>query len=174
MAHGEPGAADRLMAFVYDQLKGLARASLARVKPGQTLQATALVHEAWLRLDGDAVAWESRAHFFGAAARAMRNILVDEARRKGRLKRGGGAAAEELRTELAIEGGPTVDVLALDEALRELEAAHERPAQVVMFRYFGGLGFADIAGLLGVSESTVRREWVFARTWLRRALRDRD
>ena len=152
----------------------LARAKLNRDKSGQPLQATALVHEAWLKLGSDSHAWDNRAHFFGTAARAMRNILVDEARRKARLKHGGGAQHEELHTGLAIGDGPNVEVLALEEALRELEASHERPAQVVVFRYFAGLEYVDIAKMMGLSESTVKRDWMFARTWLRRALRDRD
>lgn len=174
LARGESGAGERLIALAYDELKSLARRKLARLQPGQTLQATALVHEAWLKLGGDATTWNSRAHFFGAAARAMRNVLVDQARRKGRQKRDGGQQPAELRTDLAVDDGPTLEMLALDEALTALEQSHPRPAQVVMYRYFAGVELDDVARMLDVSARTVRREWLFARTWLRRALRERD
>ncbi|MCR9243559.1 MAG: ECF-type sigma factor [bacterium] len=174
VAAGESGAVDQLFSAVYDELKVLARNNLARLRPGQTLQATALVHEAWIKLGGNSQAWDDRAHFFGAAARAMRNVLVDAARAKLREKRGGGQRPEELHTGIGVTDGPTVDVLALEEALQDLEAAHERPARVVMLRYFTGLEFEDIATMLGVSARSIRRDWLFARTWLQRALRDTD
>jgi len=166
---GEPGADAELWELVYADLKRIAAARLARLRPGETLQATALVNEAWLRL-GDAGGFEGRAHFFGAAARSMRNILVDEARRKQRLCRNEGRGAEELSPEIAASVGDVdqLDMLALDEALTALSAEYERPARVVMLRYFTGLEIGEIAELLGVNRRTVDRDFLFARSWLRR------
>jgi RNA polymerase sigma factor (TIGR02999 family) len=172
MAVGESGAAEQLLPLVYDELKSLARARMARLPAGQTLQATALVHEAWLKLGGDQPKpFQDRAHFFGAAARAMRNILVDQARAKATRKRGGGQDRAEVTPDLAVvEDVPTTDLLALDEALTALEREHGRPAQVIMLRYFAGLDMEDIAVTLGVTSRTVERDWRFARAWLRRVL----
>jgi RNA polymerase sigma factor (TIGR02999 family) len=168
----EPGAAEELWALVYQDLKQLAAARLSKLDPGQTLQATALVHEAWIRLGGHAPqGWQGRAHFFGAAARSMRNILVDQARRKQRLRRNSGKPAEGLTADLiADESVSAVDMLALDEALTALGREYERPARVVMLRYFAGLSIPQIAELLEVAGRTVDREFLFARTWLRRYL----
>lgn len=167
---GEAGASDELWRLVYEDLRQLASARIAGLGPGQTLQATALVNEVWMRLGGDAPqGFEGRAHFFGAAARAMRNILVDQARRKGRLRRDSGKQAATLTPDLAaVADGTPVDMLALDEALVALAEQYERPARVVMLRYFAGLEIQRIAELLGVSSRTVDREFLFARTWLRR------
>ena len=169
---GEPGADHELWRLVYSELKLIAASRLRRMRPGETLQATALVHEAWMRLQGDgAPGWQSRAHFFGAAAISMRNILVDEARRKQRLCRNAGRAPESLPPELAVAAGADpVYLLALDEALTALAAAYERPARVVMLRYFAGLEIAEIAELLAVTARTVDRDFLFARTWLRRRI----
>lgn len=169
---GEAGASDELWRLVYEDLKQLASARLGRLGPGQTLQATALVHEVWMRLGGDAPpSFESRAHFFGAAAKAMRNILVDQARRKGRLRRNAGRSAATLTADLAVhEDGPVLDMLALDEAMDAFAKQYERPAKVVMLRFFAGLTIEQIAELLGVTGRTVDREYLFARTWLRRHL----
>lgn len=169
---GEPGASEALWRLVYEDLRQLASARLAGLGPGQTLQATALVNEVWMRLGGDAPQnFEGSAHFFGAAAGAMRNILVDQARRKGRLRRNSGKEAATLTPDVAAEaGGSTADVLALDEALTAFAAQYERPARIVMLRFFAGLEIPKIAELLGVSSRTVDREFLFARTWLRRSI----
>lgn len=169
---GEPGASDELWQLVYEDLRQLAAARLGRLAPGQTLQATALVNEVWMRLGADAPQnFEGRAHFFGAAARAMRNILVDQARRKGRLRRNGGEQPAALAPDAAIDDDrTTIDMLALDEALDQFAKEYERPARVVMLRFFSGLGIAEIGELLGVSGRTIDREYLFARTWLRRFL----
>src|SRR3954465_13476559 len=140
--HGDPQAADQLLPLVYDELRRLAAQRLAKEKPGQTLQATALVHQAYVRLGGaDDAGWDSRGHFFAAAAEAMRRILVDNARRKAAIKAGGRherVGLDEVEVELAIEG-PRLDLLALDEALTALEAKDKRKANLVRLRYFAGL-----------------------------------
>jgi RNA polymerase sigma factor (TIGR02999 family) len=167
---GEPGAHDALWELVYAELKNMAAARVARLGPGQTLHATALVHEAWVRLGSDqAVGWQGRAHFFGAAARSMRNILVDHFRSRRAQKRGDGRAAETLPSGLHLEDeAGALDILALDEALQALQREHERPARIVNLRFFAGLGIAEIADLLQVTTRTVDRDYLFARTWLRR------
>lgn len=171
----EPNADERLLELVYDELRRVARGKMAALPPGQTLQPTALVSEAYLKLigpDGQTMRWESRAHFFGAAARAMRNILVDQARRRTAQKRGGAdARAQPLDDQLitAVEV-PTTDLIALDAALEELEGRDPRGHQVVMLRFFAGLSETQVAEALGTSERTVRREWSHARAWLRRRL----
>jgi RNA polymerase sigma factor (TIGR02999 family) len=176
VAAGEANAADDLLPMVYAQLKRFARGRLAHEQAGHTLQATALVHEAWIKLGGrDLPYFEDRAQFFAAAARAMRNILVDQARRRGAEKRGGGVERQPLTGSIVIAEAPGVlEILALDEALQRLEREHERAAQVVELRYFAGLGAEEVAESLGVSLSTVEREWRFARSWLRRALSEVD
>jgi len=169
---GDPRAAEQLLPLVYGELRKLAAQKLAQEAPGQTLQATALVHEAYLRLvDGEKVHdWNSRGHFFAAAAEAMRRILVDQARRKGRLKRGGGKERLDIDdVEIAFEG-PADDVLALDEALARLAQKHPEKAELVKLRYFAGLTVDEAAKVLGVSTSTVDRHWTYARAWLFREL----
>jgi RNA polymerase sigma factor (TIGR02999 family) len=164
---GVPQAADALLPLVYDELRRLAAAKMARELPGQTLQPTALVHEAWLRLGGDEQPrWQNSAHFLGAAAEAMRRILVENARRKLCLKRGGGQEKVEL-CEAAIEA-PVEDekILQVHEALDALEAEDPRKAQIVKLRFFAGLGHEEIAALLGVNEKTVRRHWEIAKVRL--------
>lgn len=175
-------AASDLLPVVYAELRALARSRLAAGRPGQTLQPTALVHEVYLRLVGQRdPGWHGRAHFFGAAAQAMRNILVEQARRKSRLKHGGGrqrvdlggrgAEAHEPSFEPEIELGlDAEELLALDAALERLKARHPRPAAVVLFRYIAGLADELTAQLLGVSVRTVERDWSFARAWLHQAL----
>ncbi|MCA8964515.1 MAG: sigma-70 family RNA polymerase sigma factor [Planctomycetes bacterium] len=172
LAAGHPGAADQLLPLVYDELRRLASSRLVGQGPGQTVEATALVHEAWLRLGGaDAVHWDDRAHFFGAAARAMRFILVDHARHRARIKRGGDQKHEPLPPDVAVpEVAGEVDVEALDLALTRFEEEHPRPARLVMLRYFGGLPMEEIAKLLQVSLRTAERDWLFARSWLRARL----
>jgi len=169
---GDQEAASRLLPLLYRELRNLARTLMARTPPGQTLQPTALVHEAYLRLVGKGPAgWHGRAHFFGAAARAMRDILVEAARRKGALKRGGGQKRLALEPEaVAVESGLQDDVLALEEALKKLEEDDPRKGQLVNLRFFAGLELGEIAELLGVSESTVKREWRYTRAWLRKEL----
>lgn len=169
---GEPGASEALWELVYQDLRELAASRLGRLAPGQTLQATALVHEAWVRLGGNEPhSFDGRAHFFGAAANAMRNILVDEARKKGRLRRNAGEAPATLTADIAVdEQGGLLDVLALDEALTAFAKEYERPARIVMLRFFAGLDIARIAELLDITTRTVDRDYLFARTWLRRFL----
>jgi RNA polymerase sigma factor (TIGR02999 family) len=181
---GDVHAAEQLLPLVYGELRKLAAQKLAQEKPGQTLEATALVHEAYLRLVGNPgnaqaarggekieVRWNSRGHFFGAAAEAMRRILVDNARRKLRPKHGGGRQRVDLDEALSIQGA-NEDLLALDEALTKL--AHEEPAKAefVKLRYFAGLSLAEAAACLGISEATAKRYWAIARAWLFSALED--
>jgi len=165
---GDPHAASQLLPLVYDELRRLAAHRLAHEAPGQTLQPTALVHEAYLRLVNvkDPQCWDGRGHFFAAAAEAMRRILVESARRKRRLKHGGGLARLPLEEAELLAPEPSEDVLALDEALTELAATDRAAADLVQLRYFGGLSIPDAAQVLGVSPRTAIRLWTFARTWL--------
>lgn len=174
----EQDRAAKLLPLVYEELRALARARLAMERPGHTIQATALVHEAYLRLIGkEDPGWNGRAHFFGAAAKAMRRILVDQARSRGRLKRGGDRARVELdenhravdEQAAAIES-PTDDVVAMDEAVQKLETVDVRKAQIVSLRYFAGFTAQETADVLGVSLGTVEREWRFIKAWLREEL----
>ena len=168
---GSPQAAAKLLPLVYTELRRQAEIQLARVPPGQTLQPTALVHEAYLRLVGDAdPGWENRRHFFAAAANAMRNILVEQARRKAAIKRGGGRQRVELDdATMAIEP-PTENILAINEALKKLERRDPRAGQVVTLRFFVGLTEEETAKVLDISPRTVRREWAYARAYLHREL----
>jgi len=159
-------AADLLPA-VYDELRRLAGALTQQLRPGQTLQATALVHEAYLRLVGDHdPGWEGRRHFFGAAVRAMRQILIEQARRKASHKHGGHGVRVELAEGMAYVEPPADDLLALDEAIQKLQAHKPHLAEIVMLRYYTGLSVAETAGVLGESVRTVYRDWRHARTWL--------
>ena len=170
---GDPSAAEQLLPLVYDELRQLAAQRMAQEKPGQTLQATALVHEAYLRLVdvGRAQHWNGRGHFFAAAAEAMRRILVDGARRKAARKAGGGRDRVDLdRVEPAIDAGPDLNLLALDEALRQLEAEDPRKAELVKLRFFAGPTAEQAAAALGVSTSTAEKDWAYARSWLRVAI----
>lgn len=169
---GDPGAQETLWELVYEDLKHLAAARLSKLAPGQTLQATALVHEVWVRLSGGGEEhWQGRAHFFGAAARSMRNILVDQARRKQRLRHNSGQRPAELATDLVADvGADGADLLALEEALTALAHEYERPAHLVTLRFFAGLSAEEIAELMGLTKRTVDRDLLFARTWLRRQL----
>ncbi len=163
---GDRQAADELLPYVYEELRRLAASRMARESGRRTLQPTELVHEAYLRLVGDGdVAWDSRGHFFAAAAQAMRRILVDRARRRRRVKHGGGRARVPL-DDAEPRGRESVDHVVLDEALRRIEEVDGRAAQVVMLRYFAGLGVEDTAKAMGVSAMTVKRDWAFARAWL--------
>jgi RNA polymerase sigma factor (TIGR02999 family) len=166
--HGDPQAAAQLLPLVYDELRKLAAQRLAQEKPGQTLQATALVHEAYLRLvDSDKVQlWNSRGHFFAAAAEAMRRILVDHARHKRSRKRGGELVRQDLDAlEIALPEIPE-DVVALDDALNKLAATDKTAADLVHLRFFAGLPLPEIAQLLGISPRTADRLWAYARAWL--------
>ncbi len=165
---GDPRAAADLLPLVYDELRTLARARMAKTPPGNTLQPTALVHEAYLRLIGDeSTPWNSRGHFFAAAAQAMRQILVDQARRKSSRKHGGEHRKIGLSDiEPVFVPDRTVDILGLDEALAQLQRTDERKAKVVMLRYFAGLTNEETAAALEVSVPTVEREWRFARSLL--------
>jgi RNA polymerase sigma factor (TIGR02999 family) len=168
---GDAAAAERLLAVVYEQLQQLARARMAHLPPGQTLQPTALVHEAYLRLtDKSDVSWESRQHFFFAAARAMRDILVEQARRKAGPARGGGRPRRELDEACAVVEPPADNVLAVHEALEELEKQDPVKAQIVLLRYFSGLTTAETAEVLGLAERTLDRQWRYLRAWLLKRL----
>ena len=165
---GDTQAAGQLLPLVYAELRKLAAQRLAREQPGQTLEATALVHEAWLRLvDVDqAQQWNSRGHFFAAAAEAMRRILVESARRKSRLKHGGGRRQVDLDSGCAITAAPSLDLVALDEALTRLAAEHPEKALLVKLRFFAGLTMPQAAEVLDISLATAERSWTFAKSWL--------
>ncbi len=165
---GDSRASRDLLPIVYEQLRALARAQMSREKVGMTLQPTALVHEAYLRLVGTTdVRWNSRAHFFGAAAQAMRRILVEAARMRKQAKRGGGCDRVELSEEVASTPEPNnVDHIALDDALTKLEGIDKRKADVVMMRYFAGLSVEETAAALNVSPATVKNDWAYAKAWL--------
>jgi RNA polymerase sigma factor (sigma-70 family) len=191
---GDPVAAEKLLPLVYDELRKLAAARLAHEKPGQTLQATALVHEAYLRLVGSdrraepgtvsevragqsssveaAQIYNSRGHFFAAAAEAMRRILVEKARHRGRLKHGGQRQRVDLDSACAVQEAPSLDILALDEALTKLAAAEPAKAELVKLRFFAGLTMPQAADALGVSLATAERYWTFAKAWLYSELAD--
>ena len=173
---GDPSAADELLPLVYQELRKLAAAKLAREKPGQTIQATVLVHEAWLRLVGSDVDvhWQGRGHFFGAAARAMQRILVENARRKKSLKAGGGHRRVELSEVSVPDSRRSVDVLEVEEALRKLEQQDPRKAELVRLRFFAGLTLAEAARALGISGSTADNDWAYAKTWLRLEMAESD
>jgi RNA polymerase sigma factor (TIGR02999 family) len=169
---GDPKAAAQLLPLVYDELRRLAAQRLAREKPGQTLQPTALVHEAYLRLVGSGTPpqWDGCGHFFAAAAEAMRRILVEQARRKGRLKRGGGRRREPADLDALEAGGPVHDVLALHEALERLAAHDPVKAKLVEMRFFGGLTVEQAANCLGISPKKAEHAWRYARAWLYAAM----
>jgi RNA polymerase sigma factor (TIGR02999 family) len=171
IAEGDPSAAGQLLPLVYDELRKLAAHRLAHQPPGQTLQPTALVHEAYLRLvsDPEGSDWDNRGHFFAAAAEAMRRLLVENARRKGRRKRGGGLTRLDLGAAEQV-AAPAIreDLLALDEALTKLTSVDPQAAQLVQLRYFAGLSIPEAAQALGVSPRTADRLWAFARVWLLR------
>ena len=170
---GDPSAVEQLLPLVYDELRKLAAAKLAQEKPGQTLQATSLVHEAYLRLvgSGDVDRWDHRGHFFAAAAEAMRRILIDRARHKQTCKAGGGRHRLDLDDiEQAFEEGNGDRLIALDAALQQLEAEDPRKAELVKLRFFAGLTVEQAAAALGVSTSTAEKDWTYARSWLRVAI----
>jgi RNA polymerase sigma factor (TIGR02999 family) len=167
IAQGDAHAAGELLPLVYEELRRLAAQKLAREAAGQTLEATALVHEAYLRLVGDRRdAWDNRRHFFAAAAEAMRRILVEKARRKRRVRHGGGKKRIDLEQACTLVHPPSDDLLALDEALTRLAALNPARAEVVKLRFFAGLSMSEVAQALGISLPTAERYWAFARTWL--------
>jgi RNA polymerase sigma factor (TIGR02999 family) len=170
--HGNPSAAEQLLPLVYDELRKLAAQRLAQEKPGQTLQPTALVHEAYLRLVqvNEQKTWDSRGHFFAAAAEAMRRILVENARRKDSLKRGGGLARADIEEREIPQPEISEDVLALDGALTKLAGVDKMSAAVVQLRYFAGLTLSEVAQILSVSPRTAGRSWAYARAWLRQEI----
>jgi len=168
---GDPRAAEELLPLVYEELRNLAAQKLAQEKPGQTLQATALVHEAYLRLvqspqREQGQSWDSRGHFFAAAAEAMRRILIDNARRKRRPKHGGDRQRVDLNEAAVLTDTPSHDLLALDEALTKLAAEEPAKAELVKLRFFAGLTIPEAAQMLGISVATAERHWTYARVWL--------
>lgn len=172
---GDHDAVAELLGVVYADLRQMAQVWMARVPPGQTLQPTALVHEAFVRLVGrNKEGWENRAHFFFAAGRAMRDILVERARARGRLKRGGGRRRVNLDNLVVAIDAPGDDLLALDEALQQFEADYPREHRIVMLRFFAGMTNAETADAMGVPLRTVERDWRFARAWLQQNLLDDD
>jgi RNA polymerase sigma factor (TIGR02999 family) len=177
ITRGDPQAAADLLPLVYDELRRLAAQWLAQEAPDQTLQPTALVHEAYLRLTGTRgqdTDWDSRRHFFAAAAEAMRRILIENARRKKRLRHGGGRQRVELDAAESLVQAPSEELLALDEALTRLTAHDPLKAEVVKLRFFAGLTMPEIAQVLDLSQATVERYWTYARTWLYSELADQE
>jgi RNA polymerase sigma factor (TIGR02999 family) len=170
---GDPKAADQLLPLVYEELRKLAAAKMAREQPGQTLQPTALVHEAWLRLGGsEAPSFQNRAHFFGAAAEAMRRILVDRARRRLRQRHGGGQERVDIdEVQIAAPTDDDEDLLAMHDALDRFAAVDPEKAEFVKLRYFVGLSLEEAASALGVSLTTAKRWWQYARAWLKVEMR---
>jgi RNA polymerase sigma factor (TIGR02999 family) len=173
---GDPHAASQLLPLVYDELRKLAAAHMADEKPGHTLQPTALVHEAYVRLVGGAAdqRWDGRGHFFAAAAEAMRRILIDRARHKNSRKAGGGRRRVDLNEIELTLAEPDLELLALDDALRELERKDPRKAEVVKLKFFAGLTTVQAAAALGVSTSTAENDWAYARSWLRLRMGEPD
>ena len=174
---GDPSAAEQLLPLVYDELRRLASQLLAQETPGQTLQPTGLVHEAYMRLtgkSGEETSWDSRGHFFAAAAEAMRRLLVENARRKSRLKHGGERQRLSLEAAESLLEMPCDDLIALDEALTRLAALDPLKAEVVKLRFFGGLTMPEVAKSLDLSLATAERYWTFSRTWLYAELTEED
>jgi RNA polymerase sigma factor (TIGR02999 family) len=174
ISEGDPHAAEQLLPLVYDELRKLAAQKLAQEKPGQTLEATALVHEAYLRLVGSSAEpqWNSRGHFFAAAAEAMRRILVESARRKSRLKHGREHQRVDLDSGCLVSSAPSLDLLALDEALSRLSETEPAKAELVKLRFFAGMTMPEAAAALDISLATAERYWTFAKSWLYAELAD--
>lgn len=174
MAAGDARASNELLPLVYEELRRLARSQMARESAGQTLQPTALVHEAYLRLvrsgDGQDSRWEGRGHFFASAALAMRRILVERARSHGRIKRGGDRARQPLHDGIAAVESDEIDLIALDEALKRLEVHNPRALQIVMLRYFAGLDIEAAAAAMNLGPTTIKAEWNYAKAWLHREM----
>jgi RNA polymerase sigma factor (TIGR02999 family) len=176
MEAGEPHAADQLLALVYEELRRMARRKMPREAPGNTLQPTALVHEAWLRLGGELQpTWQNRAHFFGAAAEAMRRVLIDRARRRCALRRGGGQEHDDVDAlEIAAPSENDDQILAVDEALTKLAALNPQQAELIKLRYFIGLTIEEAAETLAISKATAKRWWAYSRAWLHTELQSED
>ena len=171
VSSGDHHAAHELLPLVYEQLRAAAQKQMAQERHDHTLQATALVHEAYVRLVGsDDVSWENRAHFYVAAAEAMRRVLIEHARKRGRAKRGGGRRRIPLTGEELAQNPNLEEIMSVDAAIRRLEERDGRMARIVRFRFFAGLGVRETAAALGLSDRTVRREWALARAWLHREL----
>jgi len=173
---GDPHAPEQLLPLVYDALRRLAAQRMAQEAPGQTIQATALVHEVYLRLVGSEKGqhWDSRGHFFAAAAEAMRRILIDNARRKRRPKHGGNRQRVDLEKACALTDNLRDDILALDEAIAQLASEDPEKAQLVTLRYFAGFTLEEAADLLGISGAMAKRHWAYARAWLYASLGDKE
>jgi len=173
ISRGEPQASEKLLPLVYNELRNLATARMLRESSGHTLQPTALVHEAWLRLAGDGrQSWKNRAYFFAAAAEAMRRILVEHARRKGRFKHGGGLHRLNIDELELAQVAPDEKILLVDDALDQLERIHPERARIVVLKYFGGMTNKQVAEALGIGERSVDRHWVCAKSWLYQKLSD--
>ncbi|HTD96608.1 MAG TPA: sigma-70 family RNA polymerase sigma factor [Edaphobacter sp.] len=166
MKHGDPAAADKLLPMVYGELHRLASAYMRRERKDHTLQPTALINEAYMRLAGEEVDWQNHEHFIGVAAKVMRQVLVDHARGHNAAMRGGGLVRVELEEGVAVSKERSEEVLMIDEALTRLEASNPRQARVVEYRYFGGLSVEQIANILGIAPRSVKRDWALARIWL--------
>jgi RNA polymerase sigma factor (TIGR02999 family) len=172
IGRGEGRASEELLPLVYEELRRLAAARMAQEQPGQTLQATAIVHEAWLRLVGDGErTWQNRAHFFGAAAEAMRRILIENARRKSALKRGGGLARVDIEGLDLAAAAPDDKILLINEALEKLQMEDPEKARIVVMKFFGGLTNQEVAEALSVTERTIERQWAFAKAWMFQAIK---
>lgn len=172
ISRGEGGASAELLPIVYEELRRLAMSRMSQEAAGHTLQATALVHEAWLRLVGSGErTWQNRAHFFGAAAEAMRRILIESARRKSRIKRGGNFIRVDLADVDLAETNPDEKILLINDALEEMEVQDPEKARVVVLKFFGGMTNQEVAESMGVTERTVERHWAFAKAWLYQAIR---
>ena len=173
MGRGEGATGEELLPLVYQELRRLAAVRMAQEQAGQTLQATALVHEAWLRLirEGDRT-WQNRGHFFAAASEAMRRILIENARRKSRFKHGGGQISVDVQNIELAETTPDDKMLLINEALERLEAENPERARVVVLKFFGGLTNLEVAESLGIGERTVDRQWAYAKAWLFRKIRE--
>lgn len=175
VGQGDAGAADKLLTLVYDELRKLAAQKMARERPGQTLQATALVHEAWLNIGGDNPHWQNRAHFFGAAAEAMRRILIDRARWKLAARHGGGQERVNLEDiEIASPAGTEDELLAVHDALDRLAGEDPEKAELVKLRFFAGLTLEEAGSVMGISERTAKRHWAYAKAWLFDLIRGSD
>jgi RNA polymerase sigma factor (TIGR02999 family) len=175
VSEGNRSAVDQLLPVIYHELRALAQRRLAAERADHTLQATALVHEAYMKLiDQREVRWQNRAHFFGVAALAMRRILVNHAKSKGRIKRGGSGRKIELTDAAAVTAEPDLDIIAIDEAMKRLALVDERAARVVELRFFGGMNVEETAEALGIAPATVKRDWTIAHAWLLREIQKGD